>query len=304
MPFIALQLIGLIIIFNRQALVTRLPAQAYGNWQMNREALLIEADELTGLIGNANLRLFDATVVLQDSELSAIERYRQQHIPGAVFLDHAAISDPDSELMFTLPNEQRLANAIGRLGISNENLVVVYSTDMIAWATRIWWLLKYAGHSNVRVLNGGLDAWTGERETVGNKYPSGKFTSSYDPDMFADREEVLAALSSISTCVVNTLPQEIYDGSMQTPYSGHITNSISHPFSELMDGNFLKPDEELRLYFAEKLNDKRLITYCGGGIAATLNACAAKLAGVEEVAVYDGSMTEWVHKGLPVSSNG
>lgn len=270
---------------------------------MQREELLIEADELASIIDDPKLRLFDASVVFNTAVSGdAHDRYLTGHIPGSVFLDHAAISDPGSSLMYTIPDEKTLGEAIGGLGISNDTPVVVYSTEMLAWATRVWWVLHYAGHQNVRVLNGGLNAWKGKLETDENKYASASFSTDLTPDMFASKEEVLSSIIDGSACVVNTLTPEMYRGEGDVVYTGHITGSVNHPLFELMDGQYLLPDATLAENFEQKMTGDRLITYCGGGIAATLNACVAKLVGVDDVAVYDGSMSEWMAEELPVTT--
>jgi len=269
---------------------------------MNRTGMLIEADELAGMIGDENLRIFDATIVFDPSAEPAREKYLKAHIPGAVFLDHNSLSRDDTDLMFMLPGEDELATKIGAIGVGNDNPVVVYSTEMIGWATRIWWLLRYTGHRNVRVLNGGLAAWQGELEAGENSFAPTSFTPSLSPDMFASKEEVMDSLKDGSACVVNVLTPEIYRGETGLPYDGHISGSVNHPLMELMDGASLKSNEELKKIFAGKDTGDRMITYCGGGIAATVNACAAKLAGIDDVAIYDGSMSEWRSEGLPVTT--
>ena len=270
---------------------------------MKREDLLIEAHELASIIDDSNLRLFDASVVLNPAASeNAHDRYLAGHIPGSVFLDHAAISDASSALMYMIPDEKTLGNAIGDLGISNETPVVVYSTEMLAWATRVWWVLQYAGHRNVRVLNGGLNGWKGELQSTTNNYSAATFNTDLSPHMFASKEEVLSSITDGSACVVNTLTPEIYRGEEDVLYTGHITGSVNHPFFELMDEGYLLSDDVLAKNFQDKAIGDRLITYCGGGIAATLNACVAKLLGVEDVAVYDGSMSEWMAEELPVTT--
>jgi thiosulfate/3-mercaptopyruvate sulfurtransferase len=270
---------------------------------MKREELLIEEEELVAIIDDPNLRLFDATVVLNPAAVeSGHDRYLAGHIPGSVFLDHAAISDPNSNLRYTIPDEKTLGGAIGALGISRETPVVVYSTEMLAWATRIWWVLQYAGHRNVRVLNGGLQAWKGALEIAENKYVPATFNTELSPQMFASKEEVLSSISDGSACVVNTLTPEMYKGEADVLYTGHISGSVNHPFFELMDEDYLLPDTTLAEILEQKMIGDRLITYCGGGIAATLNACVAKLVGVDDVAVYDGSMSEWMAEELPITT--
>lgn len=269
---------------------------------MKRSELLIEAAELETIINDDELRLFDATVIFDPSAPGAQTRYETGHIPGAVFLDHNHLSDQSSALRYTLPDEALLATLIGNLGIGNENPVVVYSTDMMAWATRVWWVLRYAGHRNVRVLNGGIGSWTGDLET-GNRAPQppAEFVPNTSASMFANKEEVLAAVSDGQACVINTLPQQAYEGAEGGMYPGHITGSTNHPLTDLLDNNYLLSDDLLKDRFSSQAADQRMITYCGGGIAATLNAAAALVAGINDVAVYDGSMSEWIAEDLPLT---
>jgi thiosulfate/3-mercaptopyruvate sulfurtransferase len=116
--------------------------------------------------------------------------------------------------------------------------------------------------------------------------------------MFADKEEVMEALKDSEVSVVDVLPPESYEGA-------HITGSICLSAMDLMQGlDYLLPDEELALRLQEKAGYKRIITYCGGGIAAVINAMAHLMVGQENVAVYDGSLFEWMGEGLPVTGNG
>jgi len=162
-------------------------------------------------------------------------------------------------------------------------------------------VLHYAGHRNVRVLNGGLQAWKGALEIAENKYVPTTFNTDLSPQMFASKEEVLSSITDGSACVVNVLTPEMYKGEADVFYAGHISGSVNHPFFELMDEDYLLPDTTLAEILEQKMIGDRLITYCGGGIAATLNACVAKLVGVDDVAVYDGSMSEWMAEELPIT---
>ncbi len=275
---------------------------------MSRNDILIEANELMQAMDDPALRLFDATVFLAagPDDLSARDKYNEGHIPGAAFLDHASLSDGSSDYMFMIPDETALAEAIGKLGISNDSRVVVYASESIMWATRVYWVLTYAGHRNVRVLNGGLGAWLaagGDTSTEPALYPEATFTTSLSPSMIAGKDEVVAAMEDGGVCTINALPHSFYTGEADVPYAkmGHITGSISHPFSDLLDNEHYLDDETLKARLAEKTSEARVITYCGGGIAATVNAVALVLAGHSNVGVYDGSMSEWLGEGLPTT---
>ena len=272
---------------------------------MIREELLIEEEELQERIDDPNLKLFDATVLMTPREgESGQSRYNDGHLPGAAFLDHAALSRQQASPMFMLLAETELAAAIGNLGISNDNDVVVYSTDSIMWATRVWWVLKYAGHNNVRVLNGGRAAWIGELVTTPHRYEAATFIPNLSHRMIAEKEEVMAAINDDATCTLNALPYSFYTGEADVPYArqGHITGSLSLSFEQMMDDHLIKPAEALADRFSIYNRSDRIITYCGGGIAATLTATCARLAGFDDVAVYDGSMSEWLEAGLPTTA--
>ncbi len=274
---------------------------------MNRSEILIEADELLEKVGDTNLRIYDAPFLLQaEGDETAKDIYLKSHLPGAAFFDHITMSDENQNLMFMVPNEETLAQRLGEIGISNDNEVIVYSSAHIMWATRAWWLLRYAGHTSVRILNGGLKAWEaagGSVEDGESNYPAATFSSSLKPELFATKEDVIAAMEDGATCTVNTLPFELYTGDTDIFYGkeGHITGSVSHPYDNLLDGQLFLSNEEIASRLADKSPGDKVITYCGGGIAATVNAVASLLAGIDDVAVYDGSMSEWLSEGLPTT---
>ena len=267
---------------------------------MNRNSMLIEADELLTKIDQPNLRLYDATILFfrKDDELTAYEQYQQGHIPGAAFFDHQDFSDSSSKYMYMVLPEAELAKQIGDIGIAEDSEVVFYTSEMLPCATRAWWILRYAGHNNVRVLNGGLAAWEragGKLEQGAKTYEVSSFECQLRPEMFASKDDVLAAMQNGSVCTVNTLNPESYE-------KAHITGSSLLPFNDLVQdmASFL-PDKKLAEHLKEEVQHERVITYCGGGIAATTNAMAHLMAGNKNVAVYDGSMDEWAEEELPIT---
>jgi len=265
---------------------------------MKRESILIEADELLKKIKNQNLRIYDATIT--------DDVYLEQHIPRAAYFDHERFSDPNGRYELTISPEALLAEQIGKAGISNDSEVVVYACGMLPYAIRAWWVLRYAGHDNVRILNGGLTAWKnagGEIEQAARQYEPVVFVGHVRPGMFASKDEVLASMQEKDVAIVNVLPPVSYEGS-------HIPSSINLSCMDLLEGDFtqgmdyLKPIEQLAPRLAEVAKHKRIITYCGGGIAAAVNAAAHMMTGHENVAVYDGSLYEWLGEGMPVNGNG
>jgi thiosulfate/3-mercaptopyruvate sulfurtransferase len=153
---------------------------------------------------------------------------------------------------------------------------------------------------NVRVLNGGFAAWKrvgGAVEQGEKKYASTQFEGHFKPEMFASREEVKAAIDLDGVYIENTLMQDWYD-------EEHIPGSHCLPLLDLMvEWDAFLPQDQLAERLKDTAQHQRIITYCGGGIAATVNAMAYLMVGHDNVAVYDGSLYEWMGEGMPVDSN-
>jgi len=260
---------------------------------MKRDHILIEVDELLERLGNENIRIFDATIT--------DDVYLQEHIPGAAFFDHEKFSDPNGKYEFTLLPDVALAQQIGKAGISKDAEVILYACGMLPYAARAWWVLHYAGHNHVRVLNGGLSAWKkagGKTEQESRRYEPASFKGQFRTGMFADKQDVLDAINDEKVVTINVLPQESFTAS-------HIPNSVNTSCWELMrDMDYFVPEEQIAQHLKDFDGEKRIITYCGGGIAASLSAMAHLMVGQENVAVYDGSLNEWLGEGLPIVGNG
>ena len=279
------------------------------------ESILTEPRDLAVELPDPNLRVLDATVFLEPAEtgyraISGADRYREGHIPGAAFMDLIrAFSDTTSGLGFTRPSPAALGEALGRLGVGADHRVVVYSSGHTMWATRAFWLLRHAGHDHVSVLNGGLRGWRdagGALATGDESYPLTNFEGTPRPALFVDLAETRDAIDDSAVCTVNALSPDVYAGTGDMHYGrrGHIPGSLNLHYDRLMDGQRFRPAEELRAALDETgmLAAPRVITYCGGGISATIDAFACLLVGKDQVAVYDGSMSEWVRDpGLPLT---
>lgn len=243
---------------------------------------------------------------------SGRETYDAEHIPGAVFADLLTeFADPDVDLPWTVPSSERFAAAAGALGIGDDSHVVVYDQHQGFWATRLWWHLRLEGFDNVSVLEGGLPAWRAAGLEVTAEVaplPAREFTARRRPELLRTAAQVLESLEDEGTRVVCVLDPETFRGENSTyARPGHIAGSVNLPLSELMDASgALKPVADLRVILgAAGLLDEGVtpVTYCGGGIAATGMAHALALVGRHDVAVYDGSLTEWTaDESLPMST--
>jgi thiosulfate/3-mercaptopyruvate sulfurtransferase len=279
---------------------------------------LVSPEELREALGDARVRVFDATVFLRRpvgggpyTVESGRESYARAHIPGAGFADiPGALSDPASPFAFTLPAAEHFASAAGRLGIGGGKHVVAYAQDTPMWATRLWWLLRYFGHDDTSVLDGGLAAWAaadGPVEPGESTYPPASFTARPRPELLASLADVREITENGSACIVNALSPETFRGQGPSAYSrpGRIPGSVNVPWHGLIEPatNRFRPPAEL----AAALNgggvraDQPVIAYCGGGISATVDLFALWLTGRDDARLYDGSLTEWsAHPDLPL----
>ncbi|MDE2487137.1 MAG: sulfurtransferase [Alphaproteobacteria bacterium] len=269
---------------------------------------LVSTEWLQAHLGDPDLRIFDVTMHLRPSSPgpyrveSGRADYEAGHVPGAAFLDLAGeLSDPSSPLNFTHMPAEALARALGAAGVGEDSRVVAYTTTTPMWATRLWWMLRAAGFERAAVLDGGFGAWTAEgrpAETGSRRYPPARLTLKDRPGAWADKAAVGAAIGDGAVCTINALSPSVHRGDSATNYGrkGHIKGSVNVPYAALTDeaGRY-RSDAELKALFESvgAFARPRVICYCGGGISATMDALALTRLGHPDVAVYDGSMSEW-----------
>ena len=273
-----------------------------------------------------SLRVFDCAVIAgpnPDSELgktfpfafeSGQDNYESSHIPGAGFIDVLGdLSDPASPLPLMLPPEKQFVEAMSKYGISDDANVVLYSSTEPMWAARVWWMLRAFGFNNATILDGGWTKWVSEQRPVSKNactYPPGTFNASQVPGLLVGKNEVLQATVDEGSCIINALPPAMHAGTGGPVFGrkGRIAGSTNVPSSSVQDpetGTYLSV-EKLRKIFADAGADdaRRVITYCGGGIASSNDAFALTLAGYANVAVYDASMFEWGNNpSLPMEAD-
>ncbi len=267
---------------------------------------VVSTQWLADHLGAEKLVVIDATVHLvstpQHGHVSGHEQYiLAGHIPGALFADLIdTFSDPDGRFPFTKPDQARFEAAAGALGIDNDTAVVVYDAAVGQWASRLWWLFCSWGHDQVAVLDGGLAKWTAEeRETeIGHHEPKAtRFVGHEHPEFWADKAYVESVAAGVEAAglVCGSPPRDFSGETSARSRAGHIPGSICIPAGRLVDrgSNALLDEAELREKFAPVLDEKRIVTYCAGGIAATADALALTLLGHRNVMVYDGSLNEW-----------
>jgi thiosulfate/3-mercaptopyruvate sulfurtransferase len=285
---------------------------------MSNIPLIVDGDWLQAHLHDKNLRLIDATTFLKIPEgkgfpelWSGFEAYQEEHIPGSAYADLLNdFTDPTGKAPFTIATREQFLHSIEPFGITEDTYVVIYdrgplvNVDILAsdWSARLRWQLKYEGFDNVAVLDGGFRKWKEEgrpTESGISEYTSAPFPGKRREHLIVTKEEVKEAIDNDNIILINSLSEADFRGETTTyPRPGHIPGSKHAFFGAHSDPTTrqLYDDETLRATF-EKLGaldpNKKVITYCGGGIAATWNALLLNKLGQENVAVYDGSMNEW-----------
>jgi thiosulfate/3-mercaptopyruvate sulfurtransferase len=269
---------------------------------------LVETGWLQDHLDDPGLCILDCTVFLRPTESgvrleSGRAQWEHAHIPRAQFADLLSeLSDRATPLPIMMPPAAQFAAAMESYGVGNDSRVVLYDAGMNMWAARVWWMLRAFGFERAAVLDGGWKKWTDERRPTSSGAshlpPRGIFTARTQRARIADWKEVLAALNEPDVRLVNALSADEHAGRVsRVARPGHIPGSVNVPAGSLVDAttNAYRDLEELRKTFEESglLSGRRIITYCGGGIAACSDAFVLTLLGAEDVAVYDGSLVEW-----------
>jgi len=266
---------------------------------------LVTAQWLSEHLDDPNLVILDCTVLVETDEngglriLNGRANYEAGHIPSAGFADLMGdLSGLDDPLMFTMPPQEQFSAAMGALGVGDDSSVVLYTANNPDWAARVWWMLHWAGFDRVALLDGGQQAWVADGlplSTLPANRPAKQFTATFRPEMIADRDQVLAATDNSAVRIVDALPVAHYRGEYSMyGRPGHITGATNLPSSDLLnaEGHYWSLDELEMMHEGDR-ND-RVITYCGGGVAASSVAFTMHRLGFTDVAVYMGSLQEWV----------
>lgn len=272
--------------------------------------LLVTPDWLEARLDDPSIRILDCTTHMTPQPVgpskiaSGRPDWARAHLPGAAHVCMVEdLSDPDGRYPYTLPAEPRIAALLSRLGIGNEHRVVLYGAGPPMVVTRAWWVLTALGHARVSILDGGLERWKREGRPltdVVTRHAPTTFVPRLDAAMVADAERVARAVEGSGERLVNALSPEQHAGTGGAHYGrpGRIPGSVNVPARELIDPATMTwlPLEAIAQRFALAgltSADEPVITYCGGGIAASVAFFALKLLGREHVALYDNSLLEW-----------
>ncbi len=264
---------------------------------------LVTVDWLAARLGDPELRILDATVQIDPATGAARSgrpEWESGHVPGSAFADLlGGLSDAAAPVPLMAPSADGFAAAMGALGVGPGTEVVLYDRRDNMWAARLWWMLRAFGFDDAAVLDGGWGAWTAARRPVCSQpcgYPPATFDARPRDGLLVGRSTVQAAIDSADTTIVSALGHRQHRGEVSAyGRPGHIPGAANISAWDILDrstGCYL-PLEELRAVCAPVLDAPHVITYCGGGVAASSLALALHRLGHRDVAVYDGSLLEW-----------
>ncbi len=289
--------------------------------------LLISVDQLQALQdGGARLMVFDCSFELANPAAGE-KHYRQAHIPGAVFasLDHA-LSDPGvvapdgshhphpdaaSGGRHPLPSREKFAMWLSSVGFANDMQAVVYDRNGANYCGRLWWMLKWAGHEAVAVLDGGLQAWQAAGGPVTGRTEPSHFQTNFalNPPLraLATVDQVKGRLGQPGQTLVDARAPQRFRAEVEPldPVAGHIPGALNRPFGlNIGDDGRFKPAAQLRAEFEQLLAGRDAATvvhHCGSGVSALPNLIAMEVAGLGPTALFAGSWSEWCRDpALPV----
>lgn len=278
---------------------------------------LVSTQWLAARLNDPDILVFDCTTRIVPDERTiyrtepVFDSFLEGHIPGAQFIDvQKDFSDGTHRYKFMLPSVDQFAESSSAFGIGPDKTVILYSTMDPWWATRVWWLLRVFGHDRVAVLDGGFEQWTAERLPVEKGHGVARkptaFSAHFNPGMVAGRDEVLSAIGDDGICTISARLPSQFAGVDGNSYGrpGRIPGSVNVPAASLLDPatKTYLPFETLRQRFAHlPLEGKRVIAYCGHGIAASADAFVLAMLGYKDVAIYDASLSEWAaDHSLPI----
>ena len=277
--------------------------------------LLIDAHWLYEHLEHESLIVFDASWHMPAAGRDGVAEWAQQHIPGARHFDFdGKVCEPNSELPHMMPSASLFTREMQSLGLNQDSKVVVYDSLGLFSSARVWWMLRAMGCHDCAVLDGGLPAWIKagyplQAQEQSPEFASGDFSADFDETFFVDASTVLSSLNNPSLGVLDARSQARFSGEAKEPRAGlrkgHMPGAMNLPFAELFDQGMMKSPQDLKQILEPMLVDRnRTICSCGSGVTACILALAAIHAGYDNLAVYDGSWSEWGMPGdLPVVSD-
>lgn len=275
---------------------------------------IISVEDLNKNLNTQDWLIFDCRFILKDPE-GGLKKFNQGHIPGAQYVDmDKDLASPVTSTSgrHPLPNPEELINKLQSWGVNNSSQIICYDDMSGAFAARMWWLLKWLGHNNIAVLDGGIEKWTAKNiplETDSQQRTAGSFSGLANNDMWVNVEFVQKELEQDKINLLDARSVERFTAkdTKTDPVAGHVPGAMSYPFAENLSkqGVFL-PSEELHKRFTPIVSNpenKELINMCGSGVTACHNILAMSIAELPMTRLFVGSWSEWIKdKSRPVAT--
>ena len=279
--------------------------------------IFIEPLELIKKINNdekVNYKILDATFYLPNSGLDAEKEFNEEHIKNSTFFDINKIAASNNTLPHMIPSKKEFSSMMQKLGINNKDIIIFYDNSPFLSSSRGWFLFRYFGHNDIFILKGGIKNWKNCDGAVSNKKINpkpGNFEAVIErTELVVNLDQMISNSKNNSKLILDARSEKRYLGEAKEPRpglpSGHIPNSKSLPASDLISNNgCLKSLEELNQIFLEKnvKNKDEIIATCGSGVSACVISMALYCIGKEDVAIYDGSWTEWASSGQEIKTS-
>ncbi len=264
---------------------------------------LVSTEWLAAHLGEADVKIVDASWRLDPAARPARDDYRRRHIPSAVFFDIDAVADHDTDLPHMLPSADEFARAVGALGIGAFDRVIVYDDAGLFSAARVWWTFRAMGHAAVSVLDGGLPRWIAEgRPTeVGDPHlEPADYRPSTPGAIAASADDVRAPLRDGAPRILDARAHDRFEGRAPEPRAGlrggAMPGAVNLPLAALLDadGALAAPAALKAAFEARGVGpDDHVIATCGSGVTAAVIVLALERLGWRSAGLYDGAWAEW-----------
>ncbi len=251
---------------------------------------------------NPDLAIVDCRFALADANLGR-QQYATAHIQGSYHLDlNRDLSSPVGIHggRHPLPDDRALSAKLAALGINSQTLVVAYDDSRFAFASRLWWLLRYYGHKNVAILDGGYGNWVKAGYPVTADLPApvpaGNFQAQPQADWIVDIDGVKAIQSTSTHLLIDSREPDRYLGKIEPidPVAGHIPSAVNYPWQDVSTPTGFALDVEgQRQRWAGIEAGVEPVVYCGSGVTACVNLLSLELAGITGAKLYPGSWSDW-----------
>jgi thiosulfate/3-mercaptopyruvate sulfurtransferase len=283
---------------------------------MINHPFVVSAQWLLENIDNPQIVIIDCRFSLADSQLGK-QQYQTKHIRNAYYLDlnlDLSSSVREHGGRHPLPNINQLSQKLSSIGVNSQTsqssatFVVAYDDSRFAFASRLWWLLRYLGHEKVAVLDGGFTGWQSSGYPVKDIIPEQRNTSSISnytqnfipkiqPQMMVDFTTVKTCKDLSGITLVDSRERDRYLGIKEPidKIAGHIPGAVNYPWQDVSDANgYLLPQEKQQQRWQEIQDSKEILVYCGSGVTACVNLLSLELAGISNTKLYAGSWSDWI----------